>query len=454
MKTINRIISLCALSILFFTACEKDEDAIPNSVPVIETASITPNTFTFGDSVTITAKISDAIKSLSVLDVQAIINGRTVSIQKILLDGNIAQVNQKIFIPLIDNVSDNTPVSFVLKAANSKNSLATTELTGFTGNRPYFARLYLAVENGGVYQLTPQAGNRDNYEILDVVISKSFTYKIAQKITADNKIDYTGLVWGSVNGKVQMVNESEDGIFGFASGADYTSSVIFNNYNFKTSFSGNAYSTPNLLLENFTETNISGEEFYTLDISLTEGEEIALYNELAAMNIVYNMDFFDRINANKVKFLGITGDYTLYYNKTRQHVVLLPVTSPSYPDYLLITGGGLGYPSKIAKEHTWWGFGNIRDFILTRKIAANVYQATFYIHEKDDGWVAFKIYENTGWGGEKFYNDFTYTGLTLEGESGNPASNIFPSAEMGEGVFRLTINLNTNIINVSRVTLP
>jgi hypothetical protein len=451
MKTINKILILCAFSTFFLASCEKDENPpAPNSIPVIEAATITPATFTFGDSLTITAQVSDAVKQLSVLNVQAVINGRTIPLQKILLNGNSANVNQKIFVPLIDNVSDNTEVKFEVTVTNNKNGSSSKELTGFTGKRPYFTKLYLVLEEGDVFELTPQSPNRDNYEVLNIVASRSFIYRIAQKITADNKVDYSGLVWGSVDGKIQMINETGSGIFAFALGSDYTSSVVFDNLHFTTSLSGDSYSTPNFLLADFTGTTIGGEDFYTLATTLTQGQEYSIYGELAGRDLIYNLDFFDRIDKNTIKFLGNTGNYTLYYNKTKQYVVLLPELSPAYPDYLLITGGGLGYPSKIGKEHTWWGTGNVRDYILLRQISPNVFQATMYIHEKDDSWVNFNTIENTGWAGQKTYGDYTYTGLPLELGGGN----IAPSAEMGEGIFRLTINYATFNIHTERITLP
>ncbi|MDR2126500.1 MAG: DUF5016 domain-containing protein [Prevotellaceae bacterium] len=452
MKPINKILILCAFSIFFFSSCEKDENIVATSIPVIETANITPNTFTFGDSVTITAKVSDAVKLLSTLDIQAIINGRAVTLQKILLEGNSADVNQKIFVPLIDNVSDNTEVKFQLKLTNNKNGSSTKELTGFTGNRPYFTKLYMAITNGEVYELAPQASNRDNYEAA-VVASRYFSYKIAQKITKDNQIDYSGLVWGEVDGKIQLVSETGGDIFAFAKGSDYTSSVVFDNYHFNTTLSGSAYQTPNFLLDDFSETTIDGEEFYTLDTILTKNAEYYVYNELSSKTLVYNVDFFERISPSKVKFLGETGAYTLYYNKTSKYFVILPKVSPEYPNYIVITGAGIGYPSKIAKEHAGWGFGNVRNFLLTRKISADVYQVTMFILPSPEqyNWVGFKPFENTGWGGEKTYDAFTYTGLDiLEGTAG---SNIFPKVGIEEGIYRLTIDWNANNIHVEAVTL-
>ncbi|MDR2065702.1 MAG: hypothetical protein LBP85_08370 [Prevotellaceae bacterium] len=455
MRTVNKILILCMFSIFFLASCEKDENiAPPPSIPVIEAANISPSTFTFGDSVTVTAKVSDAVKLLATLDVQAIINGRTVDIQKIMLEGNSADVNQKIFVPLIDNVTDNTEVKFQLKLTNNKNGSSVKELTGFTGNRPYFNQLYLVTGKGEVHTLTPQASSRDSYEAVDIVENRSFAYKIAQKITDGNQIDYSGLVWGETDGKIQLVNETGGDIFAFKSGVDIITSVVFDNYRFTASFSGGSYLTPNFMLDDFTETFIDGEEFYTMETALTKNQEYHIYGDLASNNIIYNPDFFERINANKVKFLGETGNYTLYYNKTRQHVVLLPETSPAYPDYIVITGMGIGYPSKIAKEHAGWGFGNVRNFLLTRKISADVYQVTMFILPSPEqyNWVGFKPYENTGWGGEKTYDAFTYTGLDIfEGTAG---SNIFPKVGIDEGIYRLTIDWNANTVHVESVVLP
>jgi hypothetical protein len=425
------------------------------SIPVITSAAIEPATFTYGDSVTITAAVSDPEIPLSALTVNLMVDNRTVPVTALdLRTGETsADVSAKIFIPLVENMPDNAPVSFVLTLANIRTGKATRELTGFTGNRPYFTQLYLVIDNGGVYPLTPQAGNRDNYAVTDVVLSRSFTYRIAQKITAGNQIDYSGLVWGDSNGKIQLIGETGGSLFAFAN-SDITTAFTFDNYRFEASQTGAAYATPNFMLDDFTETTIDGEEFYTRQVALTKNQEYNVYNDLASQILVYNMDFFDRINPNKVKFLGETGDYTLYYNKTSQYVALLPETSPAYPDYILVTGGGIGYPSKIAKEHAWWGFGDVRNFLLTRKISADVYQVTMFILSPSDqyGWIGFKPYENTSWGGEKKYDAFTYTGLPIL--EGTPGSNIFPKVGIEEGIYRLTIDWSANTINVASVDLP
>jgi hypothetical protein len=457
MKKTATIFLTSMAALLLAASCDDNRYGDPPqpSVPVITSAEITPASFTYGDSVTITAAVSDPEIALSTLAVSLVVDNKTVPVTVLdLRTGETsANVSAKIFIPLVDNMPDNAPINFVLTLTNTRTGVATRELTGFTGKRPYFTQLYLAVDNGGVYPLTPQAGNRDNYTVTDVVLSRSFTYRIAQKITADRQIDYSGLVWGDRNGKIGLVDASGGSLFAFAN-SDIATSFTFDNYRFEASQTGAAYATPNFMLDDFAETTIDGEEFYTLDIALTKNQEYHVYNDLASQILVYNMDFFDRINLNKVKFLGETGNYTLYYNKTSQYLALLPAVSPAYPDYILITGGGIGYPSKIAKEHAWWGFGNVRNYLLTRKISTDVYQVTMFILSPGDqyGWIGFKPYENTGWGGEKTYDAFTYTGLSIL--EGTPGSNIFPKVGIPEGVYRLTINWSANTIHVASVDLP
>lgn len=453
-KTANIFLTGAAM-LWLLVSCDDNRYGDPPqpSVPEITSAAIEPATFTYGDSVLLTAAVSDPEIALSMLAVALVVDNKTVPVTALdLRTGETsASVSAKIFIPLVENMPDNAPVSFSLTLSNTRDATATRELSGFTGKRPYFAQLYLVVDNGGVYTLAPQADNKERYSVSDVVISRSFNYQIAQKLTADNQADYSGLVWGDRNGKIQLVGENGGGIFAFSDGSDITASFTFDSYGFTASQTGEAYAAPRFMLDSFSATEIDGEEFYTLDVSLTKNEEYHVYNDLASAVVVYNVDFFDRINANKVKFLGETGDYTLYYNKIRQHVVLLPVNTPAYPDYILVTGGGIGYPSKIAKEHAWWGFGNVRNYLLTRKISATEYQVTMFIHAKDDGWVGFKPYETTGWGGEKTYSDFTCQGIALDGSAG---SNIFPSTTMEEGIYRLTIDWSANTINVAPFALP
>jgi hypothetical protein len=468
-------IFLGSVTVLFLLmSCDDNKfgDPTPVSVPIITSATIVPTSFTYGDSVMLTAIVSDPETPLSELAVSLIVENKIVPVTTLNLRTGETSVNvsAKIFIPLVDNIPDNAPVSFALKLTNTRNSAVTRELTGFTGNRPYFSQLYLVTDEGGVYPLTPQIGNRDNYEIANVVLNRVFNYKIAQKITADNQIDYSGLVWGDVKGKIQLVNETGNSIFAFA-GNDITTAFVFNNYRFVASLAGSAYNVPNLMLENFEgPVTINNEKFYKTSITLEQNQELAVYNELSSMKVVFNVDFFDRIEANKVKFLGEAGDYTLYYNPVRKHVIV-ETPDPGTAGYKVGCGYGMGYPTKITRDElravystknlvtTSWGFGHIQQYVLFRRIADNVYQATVYMPGDHDHYASIGIYDNKSYGNQQPAISYTITGeniFTITGNTFNIPNGFsapqYPAIE--SDTYRMTINVLGKTMHVERYTLP
>ncbi|GHV56544.1 hypothetical protein FACS1894182_03330 [Bacteroidia bacterium] len=451
MKTIYKFLGIALLSVCFFSSCEKD-DAYSISTPVIESAAVNPATFSFGDEVTLAAQLSDKDTRLSGLTVTMIAGERTIGQQVIPLSGTSEEVNTSLFIPLVDNQADGATVKIVLTLRNVLKGEAIREITGLTGKRSYYNQLYLVTDDGKVVTLAPQSGNKDKYEASGMELNRSFNYKIAQKLTADNQIDYSSLVWGNVNGKIALIDDKGESLFAFAPESDYTKNFTFDNYAFNVTLSGAKLGPNDLILNDFNDTTFDGELFRFLTRSLTKGQELTLFGDLADDIVVYNPDFFERLARNKVKFLGETGEYTLYYNTYRRHVIA-GVSNPAYPNYLLMTGIGLGYPTKVSgidKEHTSWGFGNVRNFILFRKTADNVYQATMFI--KDASWAGFKPYETTGWGGEKQYKTFTYTGeKVFESSDGNDwhsAATVDANA-----FYRITINWAGNTVNVEKITL-
>jgi hypothetical protein len=200
--------------------------------------------------------------------------------------------------------------------------------------------------------------------------------------------------------------------------------------------------------------SIDGEKFSTLEKHLDKDSLYTLVGSFEDADVLFNVDFFERVSSGKVKFLGEDGDYTLYYNKDRRHIIL-GVNGPSHPAYLVMTGLGLGYPSRVdgMNEHTGWGFGNVRQYILCRKTGDNVYQATVYITNAD--WAAFKIYQNTSWGGEKGQNSFTsITGVSFEQAGTGNLKDLKPPTGMTPGIYRMTIDWGNNTLDTQPFTLP
>jgi hypothetical protein len=453
MKTLYKIGGMAFLSLCLFTQCDKEDDYAV-SKPEIKSAAITPTTFAYGDTILLSAQISDADARLAALNIDVVVDNRVIAVQTVPLSTNLEEINVPVFVPLVADLPDGAGVKINLRARNLLKGETSHEIGGLTGKRAYYNQLYLVTDNGAVYPLSPEGANKDQYAASGLTLLRSFNYKIAQKLTGENQIDYSGLVWGNKNGKPALTDENGESLFAFAAGVDYIDRFVFNSYTFGISLAGQNFNANDLIPDLFEEETIDGELFKKQTKLLEKNQELTLFGELADQLIVYNPDFFDRPAPNKVRFLGETGEYTLYYNTVRKQVII-GVSNPSYPDYLLMTGGGLGYPTRvsgISKEHTWWGFGNVRNYILFRKTAENVYQATIWIHAKDDSWVGFKPYENTGWGGEKRFDAFTFTGEKVfesnDGGDWHATENVDTNA-----FYRITINWAANTVNVQKIIL-
>lgn len=455
MKNIKYVIFGSILVFFALSSCKDEGYGDPGYTnPVVQNMAVSPTTFNFGDSLTLSADISDEGTNLNRVDIGIYAKDQLISTQSIFIGGRSESISEHIFVPLVAFLDNNSAVTFKLTAYNLTNRTAEQKFTGLTGNRPHFSQLYLVLQNGTSYTLSPQSGNADVYMADNLSLNGNFGYLIAQKLTGDGKVDFSGLVWGNVNGKLALVNESNFA-FAVAQNADFVDKFSFDSYSFTTNLDGQTADGMTLSYNNMNEyINIDGENFLRGTFDLENGQVITLLGDFNDSEIIYHLDFFERIAQNKIKFLGETGTYNLYYNIYRKHLIV-NVDNAAYPDFLLITGGGIGYPTKvpdIAVEHCWWGFDNVRQFLLGRKISDNVFQFTMMFHPKDDTWVSFKPYENTGWGGEKQFDQMTFTGDPIvESPDGN---NWYPSDAMDPTkAYRLTINWATNVVDVQTVTL-
>lgn len=466
MKLIHKILFTAGLISLLFASCNDDEyGPRKESVPVIDAATVSPASFTFGDSITMTAKITDPETNLSGLAYEVISEDRVLASGEVPIDGATHDVDHSIFIPLVGNQANNASIVVNLVARNVLKGTTSQQITGLTGNRPVYSQLYLVTDNGEVALLTPQAGDQDQFQAGELTFDPSFRYKIAEKIHDDNSIDYTGHVYGNVGGKIGMINETGESAFLYTASSDYLKEFIFDGYAFQVNSTGSKLGDDDLALGIFTDQDISGESFRVLPKELENGKTYSLFGALAGNGIIYNPDFFERVAANKVTFLGETGEYTIYYNPVRENV-FVGVDNPSYPDYLLACGWGLGYPTNVTssqiamvypgkgRTHTEWGFGNVMSYVLLRQTEAGVYQGTFYTPGDNDHYAGFKPFENTGWGNEKKAGSFTFTGeQIISGDNDWTIPNGDDDPVIESANYRFTINLNNNTVHIEKVII-
>ncbi|WP_352422534.1 hypothetical protein [Proteiniphilum sp.] len=466
MKLIHKIFIMAGIISLLLISCNDDEyGPRKESVPVIESSAISPVSFTFGDSITLTAKVSDPATNLALLVYEVVSEGRIITSGEIPINSSSYEVSYDIFVPLIDNQADNSEVQVNLVARNVLKGFTSTQVTGLTGNRPAYQRLYLVTDNGDIVILEPQAVDRNKYKAGELTFDTSCRFKIAEKLNPDNTIDYSGDVYGNVNGRIASISENGESAFVYAPSSEYIKEFSFDNYSFNVTVTGSNLGDSDLALRLFNDQEINGESFRVLTRTLENGKTYSLFGDLADVRNIYNPDFFTRTAANKATFLGKTGEYSIYYNPVRKNI-FVGVDNPFYPDYLLACGWGLGYPTNVSsaqiaavyndhkRVHTDWGFDHVMKYVLLRQIADGVYQGTFYTPGDHDHYASFKPFENTGWGNEKKAGSFTFTGeQIITGDNDWTISNGENDPVIESANYRFTINLNNNTVHIEKVIL-
>ncbi|MDR0894757.1 MAG: hypothetical protein LBN06_05585 [Prevotellaceae bacterium] len=431
-----------------FSSCLDKDDSYTVAPPSI--VSVTPDktSFVYGDTLRLTATLTDPAARLTSLAINILAGDRLIGTQVTPL---VNQSEEGIVIPVVipfvsqaqaGDLTLNLTLTNVLKGAT------TAQVSGLTASRPTFDKLYLVTHDGQLFTLASTGSNTYSAQGLEVMQSVLFG-KIAQRLTPDNQPDYTGFVFGDQDGRIATVGESGKNIYIPAVGDDYIKSISFNDLTFTATATGEPLTDSDLALSRWEATTLGNEPFLTFTTRLTRGETLTLFGDLKDPQLIFNVDFFDRSDDGRtVTFLRETGNYTLYYNTQRGNVLILPADAPAaYPDYLLMTGGGVGAPSQFSddKATCWWGFGNVRDYMIAPRVADGVYQLTMWIHAKDDSWVSFKLYSDSDWGGDWGGSAFTFTGdKAYLADGGNivPTDNVSP-----DKYYRLLIDMNNKTIS-------
>ncbi len=231
---------------------------------------------------------------------------------------------------------------------------------------------------------------------------------------------------------------------------------------------------------NATSKEIDGEAILSMFHTLKNGDEYTPSGGLA--KALFNVDFFTKTTDGKLKFLGEDGNYRLLYNPIRNNVII-SAEEPKHPEYMFISGVGLGYPTKVSAAVISsvypdkgiatldnWDFSNAMEFILMRKVSDNVYQATVMMpFEKKYWWdggpyASFKIYtataaEAANEKGAKFFSEAggitgTATGIVTEILDIQEDNNMDIFAKLPAATLRITVDMNAKSMKVDNIVLP
>lgn len=223
-------------------------------------------------------------------------------------------------------------------------------------------------------------------------------------------------------------------------------------------------------IDNAVQQTIKDEKYSVMYYTLEKDKVYTLEGSMADTNLLYNVDFFERVNATSVKFLGESGNYRLYYNYVRRYVLIgigPNFNQAKYPDYMILCGLGLGYPTKTPASvisfyysgkdlySTEWNTNTPMSFIIMRKTADRVFQATVLMAPQS--WTSYKPFENTAnwWDNGKPFSSLSFSGSNVVQQTGGSDDNWGATANVVEQhAYRIIMNLNNNTVTVNEFALP
>ncbi len=430
----KKYIVFIALLAFFFLQCTEDKKC---SIPVIQSLIFEPPiTTVYGDSLTVTAAVEDAVTPLSTFYIELSYAGSIVYKEHLRTKGNTAQINHKFPLPFAEMATNGIQITAKFKSINIEGG-EVEQIKIFNAQRPALAdTLYLLYEekDSVIVKLIQSTTNSFLYESETKNYYKnSFKYKIF------SNADLSGIEWSAVGDRLVT------GVVGgeFIAKTDYTvkpSQILFDTEKFMMTFTGDPMPTFKL---NGTPLVLNGEYFdkaacFVANINLEQNKEVS-FEGITEMGTAYNPDFFTYTD-EKLKFVRETDTYEVVYVEEWNYLF---VTKPkaTFPEALWMTGQGLALPY-FQKDMTssWWDLATFPAYHYVPKIADNKYQITLWLHDgTGDSWhtAQFKFFGDRDWGGEIKAADFSTYPTIFTGND-----NIMAGTGFTAGYYLLTVDVS------------
>ena len=137
MKTLFFKILSAIICLAIFSSCEEEDKrkVFPNSTPVIEEAkAVSVNSSNqaivfAGDSINISAKVSDTKTPLSTLSIKIVMGNRLIKNEKFRTKGREAEVNERFKIPFISELKDGMIPEIFFILENVEGDISQYKLT-------------------------------------------------------------------------------------------------------------------------------------------------------------------------------------------------------------------------------------------------------------------------------------------------------------------------------------
>jgi len=396
-KHFSKLYLLLPFLACFLFSC-KDDKEITTSTPIIGTATLTPSTFNYGDSVTLTVDVSDPNIKLSTLETKITIGDTMIDSISIRTKGNSTQVSKKIKIPFVANSVDGGQLKAQMQLININGDVSETKVvtSGIAKNPITSNDLYMFLKyyvNGTLAYDTITLQKKSGF----VYASPKSQYVNGSYIKiADNKdLSKASYIWEKDESALAIGDGTGDYLY--YSDALFLSvdTMYFNASSFGISYGG-------INLANITKMDITfktvSSTLSSVDTVLVKDKQITFHNINATLLKTYaNQDYFEYISDGVYKFKGVTGYYTLKMenNSTVQYMTVFP-DNKTYPDALTICGEGIGAPTGTTST-SWWGFDEDKYFYCM-KTGTKKFQLTCYLRPNSTDYPSnFKIFQTNGW---------------------------------------------------------
>ena len=466
MKNIHYIIIIFTL--VLASACQEVEfrTHYPESIPSL-IASVAEDSIQYGDSITLTADVSD-INPLSTLEVKIAVSNRLIISESIRTKGNTASITKKYHIPFGVGMPDKEKVKVYLTAINVEGFKTEMLIDNTIGNRPEIQNLYLipSTITSGLPTKELILTDPENliYSLSGIEFPNKFSCYVASKKTAFGRVDWSGVVFGTKSGEITLVEQGEDPILVEDESLVNISSCTFDAINFRLDVAGKPFE-PLTFLDVNVDLTLSPSSLLGSDAkqfrgaTLYFGQDVEVsFTGIANLSNGLAPDYFEITGENKAKFLGETGMYKAYYHIAGDYLYIEPMPTVEFPDALWICGMGMGRPSQPYAITTSWNWNTPLDYVPCRKISNGVYQATVYLENEDNtegtgfGTCNFKFFHYRGWDhGEESSIAYTIgSPLKSSAEAGN-VGNWRGSDVPFKGVYRITLDVNAKTTEIVKI---
>jgi hypothetical protein len=466
----NIVKSMLFIAIAFLFSCGEEELRVhyPYSLPAITNASVLETEVMYGDSITVSAEVSDAVTPLSTLEIKIVVNDVVVNKESVRTKGNSAAYSRRYQIPFGPYMPDGAAVEVHLSSINVEGNHTEQVIATTTGIRPAIPQMYLVLTTGGATKLNYSDPENYIYSVQNLSFKNEIGFYLSEKISRFGNVDWTGKVFGKVNGELRLIQEGGDAytlkdltLIGF-------NAVTLDLLNFTVTGEGEklvpitqmdvtAFET--VQLTSTDHLNVATKEswgksqlYFGKDSEITIAGMTNLANSLSP-------DFFEVTGTNTVKFLGETGVYTVYYLPSAGFV-FLEQPDAVYPDGLWFDGVGYGRPQTPYQKTSSWNWNSPLEYIFCRKISPGVFQITLYVnHEEntlEEAWryqFSAKFFHQRGWGDEVDARIYTIASSLLYAPTDADQGNFVGTSALttAAGVYRFTIDTNSKSVKFEKM---